>query len=133
MRRDILVSNLIAGGLGLSVLLVTQEWPLLTIGVLYVIAMSVFLARAYRRESATTRREALTWATPWAVNAAIWVPLFVTDFGNGPGPGFGPNVLAVVYGLLIAGILYVAWQALALFLRVTVRTGRSTTTDADAA
>ncbi|TIC82821.1 hypothetical protein [Nocardioides sp. GY 10127] len=132
MRRDILASNLVAGAVGLALLIPMGSWPLLLCGVPYVVVASLFLARAYRGPAMTTRREALTWLAPWAGNSAIWVPLFVTDFGNGASAGVAPTALAVLYGLLLAGLLCVAWQLMALFLRVSVRgrvpeTGRGAT------
>ncbi|MCM0620948.1 hypothetical protein [Nocardioides bruguierae] len=109
MRRDILISNLVAGGLGLALLVPLGAWPLLLLGVPYVLAASTFLARAYRRETMTIRQATLVWALPGLASALLWAVLL------GQIDGFGGPVL--VWGAALGTGLYVGWQALALFLR----------------
>ncbi|MCL8026682.1 hypothetical protein [Nocardioides bruguierae] len=109
MRRDILISNLVAGGLGLALLVPLGAWPLLLFGVPYVLAASTFLGRAYRRETMTTRQEAFVWALPGLASALLWAVLL------GQIDGFGGPVVA--WGAALGTGLYVGWQALALFLR----------------
>ena len=71
LDRPVLVSNLGSGALWLSPL-AFLSWPLLAIGVPYVIAGAVYLAAVYGRRSLTRRQELLAWAAPWLVAVAVW-------------------------------------------------------------
>jgi ABC-type Na+ efflux pump permease subunit len=123
LDRPILVSNLVSGALLLSPL-AFLSWPLLLLGVVYIVAGSVFLAVVYARRALTRRQEALAWVTPWLVAVALWsVVVMSTEFEN----SLSHYLFGLYVGLLIATPCYLAWQIVALAVRqfMAWRSGKS--------
>ena len=113
LDRPVLFSNLISGALCLSPLAILS-WPLLAIGVPYVVADAVLLAAVYGRRVLTRKQELLAWIAPWLVAVALWsLVVGSIEFESSVS-----HYLSGLYaGLLVATPSYLIWQGVALAIR----------------
>lgn len=131
LDRPVLISNLVSGalcllvvtplvfGLGLGVI------PLFLIGLVYVVAASLFFATAYSREPLSTRRELVTWIVPWLAASALWTAVLASidssacddQFRNACSDDAWISTDTIFAGLVVGTGCYLAWRAAALATR----------------
>lgn len=111
MNRDVLVSNLVAGG-GLALLsLFFVGWGLPLVAMVYVGVSSMFLATTYARSSLSMKHEFLAWIAPWLLAVTLWT--LVGASVEGPSGA----VLNLWFGFIVGTGCYLVWQMLALAVR----------------
>lgn len=101
LDRRVLVSNLASGAAWLALTSpLTWRGPLLPIGVVYVGGASVYLAATHTRPTRTRGQEALAWALVWLAAVVLWF------------------ALAGTLGLVVGMVCFLAWQVVALLVRL---------------